>query len=83
MNDEVERKRLGYTCHQSGNHEKLVEKGFVERKNKQMFPTDDGIKLITVLPEVVKSPKLTAEWENDLTLIAKRGKVSRHFFSRH
>ena len=31
----------------------------------------DGMKLITVLPDVVKSPKLTADWENALTLVSK------------
>ena len=36
-----------------------------------MLPTEDGMKLITVLPDVVKSPKLTADWENALTLVAK------------
>lgn len=79
MNDEVERKGLGTPATRAAIIEKLVEKGFVERKNKQMFPTDDGIKLITVLPEVVKSPKLTAEWENDLTLIAKGEKSADTF----
>ena len=36
-----------------------------------MIPTEDGIKLITVLPDVVKSPKLTADWENELTQYPK------------
>ncbi len=36
-----------------------------------MIPTEDGMKLITVLPDVMKSPKLTADWENALTLVAK------------
>ena len=81
MNDEVERKGLGTPATRAAIIEKLVEKGFVGRKNKQMFPTDDGIKLITVLPEVVKSPKLTAEWENDLTLIAKGEKSADTFLA--
>ena len=34
-----------------------------------------------MLPEVVKSPKLTAEWENDLTLIAKGEKTADVFLS--
>ena len=76
---EVERKGLGTPATRAAIIEKLVEKGFVERKNKQMLPTEDGVKLITVLPEVVKSPKLTAEWENDLTLIAKGEKSSEVF----
>ena len=44
--------------------EKLVKDGFVKREKKQMIPTEDGMKLITILPDVVKSPKLTADWEN-------------------
>ena len=79
MGEEVERKGLGTPATRAAIIEKLVEKGFVERKNKQMLPTEDGVKLITVLPEVVKSPKLTAEWENDLTLIAKGEKSSEVF----
>ena len=43
----------------------------VKREKKQIIPTEDGLKLITVLPDVVKSPKLTADWENALTLVAK------------
>ena len=65
MSDEVERKGLGTPATRAAIIETLVEKGFIERRNRQMIPTDNGVKLITVLPEVVKSPKLTAEWEND------------------
>ena len=42
-----------------------------ERKGKQLIPTKDGINLVCVLPEALTSPKLTAEWENNLTQIAK------------
>lgn len=79
MGEEVERKGLGTPATRAAIIEKLVEKGFIERKNKQMLPTEDGVKLVTVLPEVVKSPKLTAEWENDLTLIARGEKSSEVF----
>jgi DNA topoisomerase-3 len=71
MDDEVERKGLGTPATRADIIEKLVKDGFVKRDKKQMIPTDDGIKLITVLPDVVKSPKLTADWENALTLVAK------------
>ena len=71
MGDEVERKGLGTPATRADVIEKLVRDGFVEREKKHMIPTEDGIKLITVLPDVVKSPKLTADWENALTLIAK------------
>ena len=71
MGDDVERKGLGTPATRADIIEKLVKDGFVKREKKQMIPTDDGMKLITVLPDVVKSPKLTADWENALTLVAK------------
>ena len=79
MNEDVERIGLGTPATRASIIEKLVDKGFVIRKEKQMLPTENGIKLITVLPEVVKSPKLTAEWENDLSLIAKGEKRADGF----
>ena len=71
MSDEVERKGLGTPATRADVIEKLVKDGFVKREKKQMIPTEDGVKLITVLPDVVKSPQLTADWENALTLVAK------------
>ena len=71
MGDDVERKGLGTPATRADIIEKLVKDGFVKREKKQIIPTEDGRKLITVLPDVVKSPKLTADWENALTLVAK------------
>ena len=71
MGDDVERKGLGTPATRADIIEKLVKDGFVKREKKQVIPTEDGLKLITVLPDVVKSPKLTADWENALTLVAK------------
>ena len=71
MSDEVERKGLGTPATRAAVIEKLIAAGLVERKNKSILPTADGSKLITVLPETIKSAKLTAEWEMQLTEIAK------------
>ena len=71
MGDEVERRGLGTPATRADVIEKLVRDGFVKREKKQMIPTEDGVKLITILPDVVKSPKLTADWENALTLVSK------------
>ena len=79
MSDDVERKGLGTPATRADIIEKLVKDGFVKREKKQMLPTEDGMKLITVLPDVVKSPKLTADWENALTLVAK-GEMEREDF---
>ena len=79
MGDEVERKGLGTPATRADIIDKLVKDGFVKREKKQMIPTEDGVKLITVLPDVVKSPQLTANWENALTLVAK-GEYSMQAF---
>jgi len=79
MGDDVERKGLGTPATRADIIEKLVKDGFVKREKKQMIPTEDGMKLITILPDVVKSPKLTADWENELTLVSK-GEVSAEQF---
>ena len=71
MGDDVERKGLGTPATRADIIEKLVHDGFVKREKKQMIPTEDGIKLITVLPDVIKTPRLTADWENALSLVAK------------
>ena len=71
MENDVERKGLGTPATRADIIEKLVKDGFVKREKKNLIPTDNGIKLITILPDKVKSAKLTAEWENNLSLIAK------------
>ncbi len=79
MGDEVERKGLGTPATRADIIEKLVQDGFVERQKKILIPTDAGINLIAVVPDNVKSPKLTADWENSLALVAK-GEFSRKDF---
>lgn len=71
ISEDAERKGLGTPATRAAVLEKLVQAGFVERKNRQLIPTKDGKNLIAVLPDILTSPKLTAEWENALTEIAK------------
>ena len=68
---DAERKGLGTPATRAAVIEKLVKGGFAERKGKQLLPTKDGINLVCVLPDTLTSPQLTAEWENNLTQIAK------------
>ena len=68
---DAERRGLGTPATRAAIIEKLVKSGFVERKGKQLIPTKSGIELVCVLPEVLTSPQLTADWENNLTQIAK------------
>ena len=69
--EDAERKGLGTPATRAAIIEKLVAAGFVERKGKNLIPTQDGINLISILPEPLTSPMLTAEWEQQLTEIAK------------
>lgn len=69
--DDAERKGLGTPATRAAILEKLVQTGFIQRKGKQLLPTQDGINLAAVLPEALTSPALTAEWESRLSEIAK------------
>ena len=68
---DAERRGLGTPATRAAVIEKLVKCGFVERKGKQLIPTKNGNNLVCVLPDMLTSPMLTAEWENALTQIAK------------
>ena len=62
MPEDAERKGLGTPVTRAAILEKLVAAGFVERKGKSLIPTKAGINLVTVLPDTLTSPMLTAEW---------------------
>ena len=79
MPEGAERKGLGTPATRAATLEKLVAVGFAERKKKQFLPTEKGVNLITVLPDNIKSPLLTAEWESRLKQV-ERGEVSAAAF---
>ena len=75
MPDQVERKGIGTSATRAATIEKLVRIGFVERKGnkktKYLIPTHKGVALITVMPEQIQSPSMTAEWEQKLLDVEK------------
>lgn len=71
FDDDTVKKGLGTPATRAGIIEKLVSSGFAERKGKSLVPTKDGINLVTVLPEQITSPAMTAEWENTLMQIER------------
>ena len=79
MPEEAERKGLGTPATRAAIIEKLVATGFVERKRAKkavsLVPAHTGVSLITVLPEQLQSPLLTAEWEYRLQQV-ERGELS-------
>ena len=79
MPEEAERKGLGTPATRAAILEKLVSAGFVDRKKKQLIPTEKGTNLILVLPDNIKSPVLTAEWESMLKQV-ERGELAADAF---
>ena len=82
--DEAGRKGIGTPATRAGIIEKLVKGGFIERRGekvKQLLPTDKGRNLIAVLPETLRSPLLTAQWENQLCQVEHGNLASDDFLS--
>ena len=77
--EDAERRGLGTPATRAGTIEKLVKGGFAERHKKQLIPTKRGMELINVLPDKIKSAKLTAEWEAALKEV-ERGECSAEGF---
>ena len=73
MPENAEHKGIGTPATRAGIIEKLVRIGFVERKGdkktKYLIPTHKGTSLITVVPEEIQSPSMTADWEEKLVAI--------------
>lgn len=71
--EEAERKGLGTPATRAATIEKLVQRGFMERKGdrktKHLIATDKGTSLITVMPEQIQSSSMTAEWEQKLLAV--------------
>jgi DNA topoisomerase-3 len=74
MPEDAERKGLGTPATRAAIIENLVKSEFLTRKDKTLLPTDKGVNLVRILPQSVKSPMLTAEWENHLKRI-ERGEM--------
>ncbi|MBE6873205.1 MAG: DNA topoisomerase III [Ruminococcus albus] len=77
--DDTEKKGLGTPATRAATIEGLVLHGYAERKGKQITATEKGVSLIEVVPNEVKSPKLTADWEMQLQQI-ERGEFSGDVF---
>ena len=83
MPEGVERQGIGTPATRAATIEKLVQKGFLERKGdkktKALLPTDKGKALITVMPEEIQSAEMTADWETKLLRI-ERGEMEPNEF---
>ena len=76
---DAERRGLGTPATRAATIEKLVNGGFAERIKGKLVPTSAGASLVTVLPDALRSPLLTAEWESRLKQI-ERGELDADSF---
>ncbi|MEN6325420.1 MAG: DNA topoisomerase III [Syntrophomonas sp.] len=59
--------------------EKLVHTSYIERHGKELVPTSKGMQLVGLVPPALRSPELTAQWEQRLADIA-HGKAKKADF---
>lgn len=71
ITEEVERVGLGTTATRAAIIENLLNKGYIVRDKKKLLPTQRAYKLMEIIPDVLKSPKITSDMENMLALVAK------------
>ena len=81
MEADVERKGLGTPATRASIIDKLIQSGYAVRKKKQVIATDSGKQLVSVLPDYLKSAKMTADWENQLLMIERGQYDSRAFMN--
>lgn len=81
LREEMKSIGLGTPATRAGIIEKLISVGYVKRNKKNLVPTQNGIQLIEIVPEKLKKPDLTGEWESELGKIAKREVLSKYFIA--
>lgn len=79
LKKEVAGAGLGTPATRAGIIERIIKTGFVERKGKNLLPTEKAYEVVDVVPDKVKSAILTAEWEQKLEQIYK-GKADSEDF---
>ena len=85
MPEDAERRGIGTPATRAATLEKLVSADFVQRKKAKkavsLLPTPTGTALITVLPEALQSPALTAEWEHRLKEVERGTLTAENFMA--
>ena len=81
ITEDAERSGLGTPATRAGIIEKLTKSGFIKRDKRNLVITDSGTDLISLMPDIIKSAKMTADWENNLSLVAKGQYTSQQFMA--
>ena len=75
LSEYVSERGLGTPATRAAIIERIIKVGYVERKGKQLISTDKGKKVISLLPDEVKSIEMTAAMELQLAAI-ENGTIS-------
>lgn len=70
LREEMKGMGLGTPATRASIIEKLITVGYVERKKKNLMATAQGVRLIDLVPDKLRLPDLTGEWESRLSQIA-------------
>ncbi len=79
LRESIKQGGLGTVATRAEIIEKLIYTSYIERHGKELVPTSKGKQLIVLVAKDLKSPELTAQWEQVLANIAK-GKDSKADF---
>lgn len=66
LKESMKGKGLGTPATRAGIIEKLISVGYVERKKKNLYPTQQGIMFIGLVPDSIRQVEMTAQWELEL-----------------
>lgn len=69
LSEYVSERGLGTPATRAAIIERIIKVGYIERKGKQLLSTDKGRKVISLLPDEIKSIEMTAAMELQLSAI--------------
>lgn len=72
-------KGIGRSSTRANIIESIIRSGFIKREDNQLIATEKAHKLMSILPPILTSAKMTAEWEEKLDQI-ERGELSSQQF---
>ncbi|MDR2903988.1 MAG: DNA topoisomerase III [Clostridiales bacterium] len=71
LKEQLKDSGLGTPATRAAIIERLIQVNYIERKAKNLIPTEKGMKLIAVVPPEMKSAETTGKWERGLSSVAK------------
>lgn len=71
LKEHLKDKGLGTPATRASIIEKLLNVGYIRREKNNILPTSKGIQTVSIVPDYLKSPAVTGEWEFELNQIAK------------